>query len=114
MLFAGLLATAAGTAGEFRLMNSTLMITTVIGIVLLPAVADGTFATVARVYRDRVGSPVGVDFLPNGRQRTSSDNDAILIQPTHRCWPVTPLHKLIAADGGRIERNELIGANVNG
>lgn len=87
-----LLATATGTAGEFRMVNSTLvMMSDMIGVVQLPTEADRAFAAVASVGRDRVGSSVGVSFLPDGRQRTPPDYDAVLIQPAHRCRPVASL-----------------------
>lgn len=87
-----LFATATGTAGEFRMVNPALvMVAEMIGVVQLPTVADGTLAAVARVGRDRVGSSAGVSLLPDGGQRTPPDDDAILVQPTHRCRPVASL-----------------------
>lgn len=101
-----LLATATGTAGEFRMVNPALvMVAEVIGVVQLPTVADGTLATVARVGRDRVGSSAGVSLLPDGGQRTPPDDDAILVQPTHRCRPVASLlnHSVNTSNNQRIE-----------
>lgn len=83
------LTAATGTAGEFRITSALMMIAMVIGIVLLPARINRALATIASIGSDGVGSSSCVSLLPDGGQRTSPDNDAV-VQPAHGSWPIAP------------------------
>ena len=101
-----LFAAAAGTAGEFRVAPTLVMVAMVIGIVELPAGIDRPLATVAIISSDSVGSPSGVSFLPDGRHWTASDDDAV-IQPAHGSRPIAPLLIHIKKKKRNILKNQL-------